>query len=115
MSIWAEYLDDLHRVDIRRWRREGVICPGSQFSRYWRNGSGIFAHVDEELDSIRLDVHDSGVRYQTLPLEWTECNFGGARPWFKCPQCRRRSAKLYRRYTRFVCRTCCQLIYRSQA
>jgi Transposase DDE domain len=30
-------------------------------------------------------------------LEWTPCNYGGARPWFLCPMdgCRRRVAVLY--------------------
>jgi len=114
MSFWATYLDDLNRIDIRKWQREGVIDPGNQFFKFWRNGGGIFVNVDQQLKSVRLDTDRNGVRCQTLPLEWTKCNFGGYQPWFNCPDCRRRAAKLYFRHSRFVCRKCCRLIYRSQ-
>jgi hypothetical protein len=36
-----------------------------------------------------------------VPLEYTKCNFGGVRPWFRCPgvvdgeECNRRVGKLY--------------------
>jgi len=59
-----------------------------------------------------------------VPLEYTECNFGGYRPWFRCPgkvdgeACRRRVRKLYlplyaqgARY--YLCRECYDLGYRS--
>jgi hypothetical protein len=59
-----------------------------------------------------------------VPLEYTECNFGGYRPWFRCPgkvdgeACRRRVRKLYlplyasgARY--YLCRECYGLGYRS--
>jgi len=54
-------------------------------------------------------------------LEYTECNFGGVRPWFRCPShaggCGRRVGKLYLPiYTngdRFLCRECYDLGYRS--
>ena len=32
-----------------------------------------------------------------VPLEYTECHFGGARPWFQCPTCRDRRRKLDRK------------------
>jgi hypothetical protein len=35
--------------------------------------------------------------------------------WFVCPSCSRRSAILYAREARFVCRTCHRLSYRSQS
>ena len=31
---------------------------------------------------------------QTVKLAWTNCHFGNKRPWFRCPQCDRRCAKL---------------------
>lgn len=54
-------------------------------------------------------------------LEYTDCNFGGSRPWFRCPTnaggCDRRVGKLYLPiYTdqgRFLCRECYDLGYRS--
>lgn len=56
-----------------------------------------------------------------VPLEHTECNFGGSRPWFRCPgvvdgeHCGRRAGKLYRppRQDLFLCRECYDLGYQS--
>lgn len=50
-----------------------------------------------------------------IPLEYTECNFGGYRPWFRCPKCRDRRRKLYfpPGRERLLCRECYDLGYRS--
>lgn len=56
-----------------------------------------------------------------VPIDYTDCNFGGSRPWFRCPTdaggCGRRVGKLYLPlYTngdRFLCRECYDLGYRS--
>jgi len=51
------------------------------------------------------------------PLDYTECNFGGVRPWFRCPECRDRRRKLYLPPRggdgRYLCRECYDLGYRS--
>ncbi len=53
-----------------------------------------------------------------VPIEWTEQNFGGKRPWFNCPAkgCGKRVAKLYKppRGKVFACRHCHDLSYESQ-
>jgi hypothetical protein len=57
---------------------------------------------------------------QRVPLVWTRCHLGGARPWFRCSSsvggraCGRRVAKLYLRGHIFACRQCCGLAYASQ-
>lgn len=58
-----------------------------------------------------------------VPLKYTECNFGGYRPWFRCPgvvdgeRCGRRARKLYlprRRWAEYyLCRECYDLGYTS--
>jgi hypothetical protein len=56
-----------------------------------------------------------------VPLEYTDCNFGGVRPWFRCPgvvdgeECTRRVGKLYCPPGRdlFLCRHCYGLGYTS--
>jgi hypothetical protein len=58
---------------------------------------------------------------QRVPLVWTRCHLGGARPWFRCSvsvsgrPCGRRVAKLYLRGHVFACRQCCGLAYASQS
>ncbi len=57
---------------------------------------------------------------QTVPLDWTACNFGGKRPWFLYPgvvgdeRCGRRVAVLYGPGRYFLCRRCYDLTYQSQ-
>ena len=58
---------------------------------------------------------------QRVPLVWTRCHLGGARPWFRCSAsvggrpCGRRAARLYLRGHVFACRQCCGLAYASQS
>ena len=48
-------------------------------------------------------------------VEWTDCNYGGARPWFTCPGCNRRCGILYiANQNIFQCRKCQNLRYKSQ-
>jgi hypothetical protein len=53
---------------------------------------------------------------ETVPLEWTACNFGGERPLFICPgaDCGRRAAVLYKPGRYFLCRRCYDFSYQSQ-
>ncbi len=50
-----------------------------------------------------------------LSVDWTNCNYGGQRPWFLCPCCRARVGKLYQRSLMgtLACRRCQQLTYVS--
>ena len=57
---------------------------------------------------------------QRVPITWTDCHFGGQRPWFCCSvrangrYCGQRVAVLYGDGKSFACRNCCQLAYESQ-
>jgi hypothetical protein len=50
---------------------------------------------------------------QRVPITWTDCHFGGRRPWFNC-NCGRRVAVIYGERDYFACRHCCELVYESQ-
>jgi len=86
-------------------------------------------HVDDDravalLLAYRVTDHRADetrrVRY-IVPLEYTECHFGGSRPWFRCPgavdgrRCGERVGKLYNppREDLYLCRDCYDLGYRS--
>ncbi len=64
--------------------------------------------VKKDLDS------DKEVSY-SFPVEWTECYFGGYRPWFICPGlgCGKRVEKLYKPPSEiyFACRHCHDISY----
>ena len=57
---------------------------------------------------------------QRVPITWTDCHFGGRRPWFVCAvysggrYCGRRVAVLYGAGELFACRSCYGLAYESQ-
>ena len=84
-------------------------------------------HDDEQEDkarglrlkySVRNKRTDETNSYDyVVPIEYTECNFGGERPWFRCPntKCQKRVAKLYcpPRGHHYLCRDCHNLSYRS--
>ena len=74
-----------------------------------------------ELDRIILTYQQrsAGEEWQdkeySVRLDWTGCNYGGQRAWFRCPVagCGRRVAILYGGSI-FACRRCHVLAYQSQ-
>jgi hypothetical protein len=50
---------------------------------------------------------------QRIPIQWTWCKYGGARPWLMC-QCGRRVGKLYYGNGFLGCRHCAGATYASQ-
>ena len=75
------------------------------------------------VDSVEVDIHpDQLVLTYTydqsekiadpIPIEYSPCHFGGRRPWFICPTCKKRKTVLFCwRY--FRCATCLGLSYAS--
>jgi hypothetical protein len=119
------------QIDVRRWQKEGLFgATPCYFSWAWyRDGEQIAAlsartsHSEVELSYSywRTGNEDNkkSVNY-TVPLSWTNCNFGGKRAWFTCPGvvnggvCGRRVAKLYMSGGYFLCRHCHGLSYESR-
>ena len=115
-------VNNYHRIDIRKWYREGLLTPGTSFNTKWLRN-------EEITGSIRVVAAERCVilSYRTkhsedwkdmnysVDLVWTLCNLGGRRPWLICPakNCGRRVAILYGGAV-FACRHCYQLSYPSQ-
>lgn len=114
---------DMRSLDVRRLQRDGLLTPGRCF--YWK-----WSHNGEEVSSIQIKIEADRVvlNYRSrsfggewhpmeypVYLEWTDCNFGGRRVWFRCPArgCGRRVAILYGG-TVFACRHCHDLAYQCQ-
>jgi hypothetical protein len=105
-------------IDVRRWQRDGLLREGG-FGWHWKD-----ADTGELKSSIGVSVqpfrvvlsYTSGQRTFDTPIRITHtaCNYGGSRPWFNCPGCHRRCAKLFLRWGLFQCRVCSQIAYRSQ-
>ena len=119
----SDTTDDDRFIDVRRWRRDGLLTPHQSFGWQWSRHGEVVAsiRVRTELDRVILTYrHRSGGsdwKDKSYPvyLDWTACHLGGQRPWFLCPAhgCGRRVAILYGGAI-FACRHCYRLAYPSQ-
>ena len=115
--------EDYLALDIRRLNKAGVLKPGKSFGWSWlRNGEKIGSiNISVSRDKVDLNYRSrsQGEDWDSLNypvyLSWTECNYGGQRPWFLCPArgCGRRVAVLFGGKV-YACRHCYQLAYPSQ-
>ncbi len=120
----AECTGDYRQLDVRRWQREGFLIPGRAFGWQWTSDSEpvawiqVRAETDRVILTYRYQRGDEEWRDECYParLDWTPCNYGGARVWFRCPAvgCGRRVAILYLGSAIFACRHCYRLVYPSQ-
>lgn len=108
-------------IDVRDWQRRQLLDPpGVNFllvQVQTRNGERLCnIRVEVEADYVVLNhMSESGVSdVEPIELARTPCHYGGSRPWFVCPSCNRRCAKLFFRRERFLCRVCHRLGYVSQ-
>jgi hypothetical protein len=63
---------------------------------------------------VLIELHNQVV-VQQVPISWTPCHYGGARPWMHCPFCEQRVARLFKGFSGYFCRPCCgNPIYESQ-
>jgi hypothetical protein len=118
-------------VDVRYLHRNGLLKAGGRFSLRWSRGEhetgsiggSVEGHLRSRPERVILRYRfRSGWEgewedvWEPVSLEWTACNFGGARPWFVCPgaECGRRVAILYGPGRYFLCRHCYGVVYDSQ-
>ena len=116
---WRPKAEQHRNLDVRRFAAENMLRPGS-WSWVWKDGTtgvelasiGVRGGVDRMTLSYQVDGEAVSC---LVDIVKTECGFGGARPWFSCPRCARRVARLYMRAKYFACRHCQRLSYASQA
>lgn len=113
--------DDYRSLDVRTLHRAGALTAGRACSWEWSRRGEVVASIGIEAESrgrlrLRYNLTRQGqteAKDYPAPITWTPCHLGGERPWFLCPCCARRVAKLYGG-TVFACRHCLRLKYRSQ-
>ncbi len=111
-------------IDIRLWKRKGLLIPGQIFKWQWTLTSGALSSIDVHTRTSHVLLVYSSLfpdgrtenHRQSVYLEWSKCHLGGRRPWFLCPTpgCERRVAILYGAGSKFACRQCYNLSYSSQ-
>jgi hypothetical protein len=108
--------DQVLAIDVRRWAREGIVGTAGRCGRWeWSSDEEPIASLTFASQPGRVTVSTEQV-YQVLEVEQTPCTYGGTRAWWRCPTCARRAAIVYwRGGSRFGCRSCWQLAYRSQS
>jgi hypothetical protein len=114
-------LDDLRAIDVRDYAREGYLAAGRSGTTRWFHGdreTGVIGFgMEDDQFVLRYRVRAQGAtwedRTEPISLAYTSQFLGGRRPWFLCPGCSRRCAKLYG-VDRFRCRLCWKFPYKSQ-
>ena len=97
-------------VDIRRLKRVGKLSHGTHLLT-WPNGSTIALHVNSDATAAQFEFNEQS---QTVSIAYTDCHYGGHRPWFVCRCCSSRYAVLYFGKAGITCRGCNDLLYPSQ-
>ena len=114
-------VEDYRDLDVRDLQRDGVLVAGWRGNWRWSRNGEVRASIGlevENLERVRLRYnvtiqgHTEAKDYH-VRVTWTPCHLGGKRPWFLCPCCGRRVAKLYS-FGVFACRHCLRLNYRCQ-
>ena len=116
-------------IDVRRWHRDGRLSAGQHFTNSWTFGGEpagtINAHTEPGAVVLTYRTRSwQAAEWKTItqrvPMTWTDCHFGGRRPWFVCSvysdgqYCGRRVAVLYDAGNYFACRHCYGLAYETQ-
>lgn len=123
-------VSECRSLDVNDLRDEGCLAAGAGGVLRWEDGdeterpSSIHFQTSDDGETVTLS-HAAGLREPESPdreeydvgIERTPCNFGGERPWFRCPgeECGRRVGKLYLPPggDHFLCRHCYDLAYES--
>jgi hypothetical protein len=100
-------------VDVRDLCKAGALKGGwVTFPWVGFRCSGI-RKMSASRHLIQIELHNQTV-VQQVPVTWTKCNYGGARPWLHC-LCGRRVARLFKGFGGYFCRPCCgNPVYESQ-
>jgi hypothetical protein len=124
-GISRETTSAYSRLDVRWLNREGFLTsPQRNYTVTWstRGVPTSSINIERDPNGIVLSYNYGNQRQgevrrleYLVNIEWTQCNYGGSRPWFRCPAkgCGRRVAVLYGGVI-FACRQCHSLSYDSQ-
>jgi len=127
-DITKDTVEGSRSLDINRLNREGWLRRDCRGTFDWTRNGEPFGTIRfrAEGDCLILSyrVQKNGGEWwdveQSTPIGWTQCRFGGRRPYFVCRgvatgvECNRRVTKLYGAGTYFLCRHCYRLAYASQ-
>lgn len=79
-----------------------------QINIYAQKHQGLLVFSPEFLEFIYLNNH------YKIDISYSNCFYGGKRPWFICPLCLKKAGVLYILNNTTGCRTCFNLTYHSR-
>ncbi len=90
-----------------------LLTEGNQFQWVWLKNQNPLVTISLILFNNSIFITGNSIQAVSVRLTYTTCNYGGTRPWFKCPACGRRVEKLYLAKRLLRCRHCHGLTYIS--
>jgi hypothetical protein len=108
--------DDALNIDIRWLKKHGKLIANTTGKLSWSRRDREIGQISYTVleDSMKLNYSCDGVvTEQTIIFEETPCHYGGVRKWLQCPKCFSRVAIVYMRWSKFQCRHCARLPYKS--
>ncbi len=118
----VEVLEERLRLGVGFMSRNDMLVDGYRGLIHWVDGEkdsssvSISCFHDRVTISYRITSgsNNTNVLTTAVNLTYTNCNYGGKRAWFRCPNCDRRCLFLYLDQLWFTCRLCTGLPYNSQ-
>jgi len=115
-------IEEVHSVDIRFLKKQGYLNPGVSGTLSWNCGGEKTGSIRFKIIGNYLQLNYRQRHYgeewedkeELIRFDWTDCNYGGKRPWLLCPHCSRRVGVLHGLNSGFLCRHCYKLPYGSQ-
>jgi len=105
-------IENHQSIDVNEIRRNGAFGGTTIEFPYVSFRIASLTPMRSNHFSVNIQFAKDG-RWQSIPVRWTRCHFGGQRPWLEC-LCGRRVGKLYYAGFCFGCRQCLDLIYECQ-
>ncbi len=116
-------------LDINKILKSGALRPGYHGGWQWSENGNVVANINfsstDNLVTFKYRVRTNGDEWESVeqptPIVWTNCRYGGQRPYFQCPgvvsgnRCHHRAIKLFSGGKYFLCRHCYNLAYNSQS
>ena len=126
---WRPKAEQVRNIDLNRLRKAGLLKAGYSGGWHWTVDGEKVASISMRAEAGRLvlvyRIKSNGSDWEDveepIPLTETDCHYGGARPWFRCPAyrngryCGQRVGKLFLGQKYFVCGHCLRLAYSSQS
>jgi hypothetical protein len=108
---------DVNWLKQKGYFKEGRTTESTCTQRFRNSGRYLETHIIASEDELILKykLNNENVSYQ-IEIDYSDCNYGGSRPWFVCPntRCNKRVGKLFLDGRYYLCRHCHNLSYETQ-